>query len=178
MSPYSSYAQFYDEIEGQPTERAQIVTRAISRFLLGATSLLELGRGTGSVLALLGQVPNRSGIDISPEMLEVARVRLPGVRLIEGDIAAFDLDERFGVIICVYDTINHLLDFDSWVSLFAQVRKHFRQEAFLFSTSIPRVAWRLSAKRNLWFVTSREHSHYECHVPRFGDVRMGSGVLH
>ena len=44
--------------------------------------------------------------------------------MIEADIASFELDERFDVVICVFDTLDHLPRFELWESLFACVRAH------------------------------------------------------
>ncbi len=89
-----------------------------------AASLLELGCGTGTILAGLGSFESLTGIDRSPEMLSIAREKVPQARLIEADIADFDLGERFDVVICVFDTLNHLPRFELWQALFACTRAH------------------------------------------------------
>jgi SAM-dependent methyltransferase len=91
-----------------------------------ATSLLELGCGTGSILARITAVPSITGLDLSSQMLAFARSRVPNARLIETDIASFSLGEEFDVVICVFDTLNHLVTFDSWVSLFEATSRHLR----------------------------------------------------
>jgi SAM-dependent methyltransferase len=121
---YDRYSKFYDEVMDDPGPRAERVLDWIEQYVPHATSLLELGCGTGSILARLPSVPHLSGIDRSPAMLEVARRKVPGARLIEDDIRTFSLDERFDVIICVFDSLNHLLDFDEWRATFARVRDH------------------------------------------------------
>ena len=74
----------------------------------------------------LRRFPNSlSGIDRSPEIrFAIAREKVPEARLIEGDIAEFALGERFDVVICVFDTLNHLPRFELWESLFACTRRH------------------------------------------------------
>ena len=57
-------------------------------------------------------------------MLAIAAAKVPGARLVEGDMADFDLGRRFDVVACVFDSINHLLDVASWASLFACVHRH------------------------------------------------------
>jgi SAM-dependent methyltransferase len=89
-------------------------------------SLLELGCGTGSILAQITTVPSLTGLDLSSEMLALARSRLPHVRFVETDIASFSLSEEFDVVICVFDTLNHLVTFESWRSLFAATGTHLR----------------------------------------------------
>ena len=57
-------------------------------------------------------------------MLSVARAKVPAATFIEGDMAAFALGRQFDVVICVFDTLNHLTSFDQWISLFDCVRAH------------------------------------------------------
>jgi SAM-dependent methyltransferase len=57
-------------------------------------------------------------------MLAICASKVPGARLVEGDMRAFDLGERFDVVVCVFDTVNHLLDVPSWASLLAGAHRH------------------------------------------------------
>jgi len=73
------------------------------------------------------------GMDISPNMLDVARERLPGVQFVQGDISSFDLGRRFDVIVCTYDVLNHLVEFNHWLSCFACTCKHLTEDGlFIF----------------------------------------------
>lgn len=89
-----------------------------------ASSLLELGCGTGTNLAGLPELASLTGLDASPEMLAVARLKVPAATFLEGDMAAFDLGRQFDVVICVFDTLNHLASFDRWTSLFDCASAH------------------------------------------------------
>jgi SAM-dependent methyltransferase len=121
---YERFSAFYDAVMDDPGPRAARVARCIDAYLPGASSLLELGCGTGSILARLNSVPALTGLDRSPEMLNLARVKVPDARLVEGDMECFALDERFDVVICVFDSLNHLLTFDAWRSMFGAVHDH------------------------------------------------------
>jgi SAM-dependent methyltransferase len=69
-------------------------------------------------------VPSVTGLDRSPEMLAFAASKVPRARLIEGDMTSFSLAERFDVVVCVFDSLNHLLTFDAWQSVFEAVHDH------------------------------------------------------
>ncbi len=124
MTDYARFAPFYDAVMDDPGPRAHRVTEWIDRFRPGATSLLELGCGTGSVLARLSSIDDLTGLDRSPEMLAVAKDKVPRARLLEGDMKEFTLGERFDVVICVFDSLNHLLFFGDWESMFDAVHRH------------------------------------------------------
>ena len=124
MAEYERFSTFYDAVMDDPGPRAARVLGYIDRHLPSAASLLELGCGTGSILARLSTLPSLTGLDRSPEMLAVARKKVSNARLFEGDMESFSLGERFDVVICVFDSLNHLLTFDAWRSMFDAVYDH------------------------------------------------------
>jgi SAM-dependent methyltransferase len=124
MAAYERFAAFYDEVMDDPDERAALVAAMVARHHPDATSLLELGCGTGSLLARLESPAELVGLDRSPEMLAVAAAKVPGARLLEGDMAAFALGRRFDVVACIFDSLNHLTDLASWDALLGCVHAH------------------------------------------------------
>ncbi len=125
---YARFAGFYDAIMGDRTADIDRIRGYIDRYLPSAASLLELGCGTGAVLAGLADKLSATGIDLSPEMLAVASRSIPGARLVQANMAAFALDARFDVVICVFDTLNHLPDFESWQRMFERVHEHLADD--------------------------------------------------
>ncbi|HEX3840854.1 MAG TPA: class I SAM-dependent methyltransferase [Acidimicrobiales bacterium] len=136
MTAYERFSSFYDAVMDDPGPRADQVTAWIDRHLPGASSLLELGCGTGSILARIPSVLALTGLDRSPEMLAVARDKVPGARLVEADMTDFSLEETFDVIVCVFDSLNHLLTFGDWQSMFDAVHQHLRDDGlFIFDVN-------------------------------------------
>ena len=115
MTIYAKFATFYDEIMGDRTSEVQQLRDYITRYLPTATSLLELGCGTGALLAGLAKDMDVTGIDQSPEMLAIAAENAPSVTLVQGDITKFSLGTRFDVVICMFDTLNHVSEFTGWL---------------------------------------------------------------
>lgn len=101
-----SYEDFTEDIEFYEN-----VARAVDG------PLLELGVGSGRVAIRLAQAGfDVVGIDNSPTMLAEARRTLASIGkldgkldLIEGDMRAFDLDRRFGMVFVAACTFQHLL---------------------------------------------------------------------
>lgn len=127
MAEYAQFARFYDALNDEPESRSRKMLGYIQRYAPGARSVLELGCGTGAVLAGLGSGWLLTGVDRSPEMLAIARRRCPAARLLEGDIRSFALSESFDVVLCVYDTLNHVPTFEGWLQVFDRVREHLRE---------------------------------------------------
>jgi daunosaminyl-N,N-dimethyltransferase/N-dimethyltransferase len=71
------------------------------RFLEGAC-------GTGSFLDPLSRWYMVAGFDRSPEMLAVARGKLPETPLFEADLAGFEVDRPFDAAGCLFSSIGYL----------------------------------------------------------------------
>ena len=146
MSSYAGFARFYDSIMGDRSPDIERIRGYIERFLPSANSLLELGCGTGAVLAGLAKDLTLAGVDRSPEMLARAAASVPDARLVEADMTSFALGARFDVVICVFDTLNHLPRWESWQALFDRVHEHLARDGiFIFDVN---TTGRL---RRLWY---------------------------
>jgi SAM-dependent methyltransferase len=114
-------------------EMASYIRRLIRQHKPKANTLLELGCGTGAILKILAKYYDAVGIDLSPQMLAIARKKLPQVRFYRQDMVRFDFGTKFDVIICVFDSINHVLKFTDWQKIFRNVTRHLEQDGlFLF----------------------------------------------
>ncbi len=89
-----------------------------------AETLLELGCGTGSVLEQLQARYTVTGVDLSQQMLRIAKTKAPHARLLRKDITTLELGETFDVVVCVADVVNHLRPFRAWEALFARAYEH------------------------------------------------------
>jgi SAM-dependent methyltransferase len=98
----------------------------------GETASLELGIGTGRIALRLARAGlDVVGIDAAPHMLRRLRAKLTAepelakrVRAIECDMRAFFLGERFDLIFCAANTLQHLLTSDDQISAFLSVARH------------------------------------------------------
>jgi SAM-dependent methyltransferase len=124
LASYETWAPFYDAMRGDAAGPAAYVRELIAKHHPSADSLLELGCGTGSVLAELARDYRVTGVDLSQPMLDVARTKLPDVRLVQGDMTTVDLGETFDVVVCVADAINHVRPFAQWEAVFARAHAH------------------------------------------------------
>jgi SAM-dependent methyltransferase len=76
------------------------------------------------MLQLLSKHYDSVGIDSSRAMLSLAKKKAPRASLLLGDITNFSLRRRFDVILCPFDTINHVTSFAQWKKIFAGVHSH------------------------------------------------------
>ncbi len=84
------------------------VTRALSFFIPANSSVLQIGSGTGYLLNSLG--PNRGvGIDLSPQMVEIAKRNYPHLEFRVDDVENLQTEEKFDYVI-LSDVIGFLND--------------------------------------------------------------------
>jgi predicted TPR repeat methyltransferase len=124
MASYDVFAPFYDAVQGDRAEHSAYIRSLIQKHHPQAETLVEFACGTGSVLKQLRPYYRVTGVDLSEEMLDVAAEKVPGVALFRADMTKVDLGERFDVVLCVYDSINHLLRFAEWKAVFTRARDH------------------------------------------------------
>ena len=138
MTSYDPFAQFYDAVMGEPTATVTLLKTLIQEWHPQAKTVLELACGTGAVLKHLHPPYEVVGLDLSEGMLEVARRSVPAAPFYQGDMSAFNLPMSFDLILCLFDSINHLTTFARWQSLFQHVDQHLNpQGLFIFDVNTP-----------------------------------------
>jgi SAM-dependent methyltransferase len=154
MTGYDKFARFYDAVQGHGADRAAYVRELMAAHHPSARTVLELACGTGSILAQLRPDFDVTGLDRSPEMLAIAAAKVPGVRLIEADMTRFELNERFDVVLCIFDSINHLVEFADWEAVFDRAHEHLEERGiFVFDINTESRLAALAASEPLvhWF---------------------------
>jgi SAM-dependent methyltransferase len=121
---YAGFARYYDRIMGDRAPEIDRIRTYISRHRPGARSVFELGCGTGALLSGLVRDYSVTGVDRSPEMLAVAARTVPGARLLQADITSVALPYRFDVVMCMFDTLNHVVTVDGWLAVFRCAHEH------------------------------------------------------
>lgn len=88
---------------------ARDVVRRVHRLLPEASSLLDVGCGTGAHLEVFAACfGHAEGLELSPAMLERAQRKLPDIRIRQGDMRRFDLGRSFDVVTCLFTAIAYL----------------------------------------------------------------------
>lgn len=72
--------------------------------------ILDLCCGTGQLTGILTERGYRvTGLDGSNEMLKYARENTPNVEFIHADVCDFTLPEKFDLVTCFFDSLNHVM---------------------------------------------------------------------
>ncbi|HCT79844.1 MAG TPA: SAM-dependent methyltransferase [Micromonosporaceae bacterium] len=88
---------------------AELVTETILARRPEATSLLDVGCGTGEHLKTLSKLFNHvEGVDLSPSMVAVARAKLPSLDVHLEDMCELDLGRTFDAVISLSTAVAYL----------------------------------------------------------------------
>lgn len=136
------FARFYDLVNGWADD-----TRAAARLAASATSVLDLGCGTGLLAAHLAQAGKRvTGLDPASAMLDIARDRPGGtlVTWITADARNADLGEAFDLVVMTGHAFQCFLAPADRLALLRTVARHLGPDGrFLFDSRNPMAGeWR------------------------------------
>lgn len=103
------YHQFYSARGRDYAAEADQIAKLAGDSVPAAASLLDVACGTGQHLKRFSELfPDVEGVDLSEDMLRLARLELPSVSLHHGDMCSFDLGRRFDIATCLFSSIGHL----------------------------------------------------------------------
>ena len=98
---------FSDELDGKPLDRA-LLDGFAEMCRAGGGPVVDLGCGPGHVTRYLaGRGLDASGLDLSPEMVRIARARHPALAFAVGSMTALDApDGSWGGAVALYSIIH------------------------------------------------------------------------
>ena len=97
-------------------------------------SLLDLGCGTGNFLQKMEDKFDKCvGVDLSSAMIDIAKNNCKKTVFYVQDITKFSFNEKFNLITCNFDMINHLINLEDWAKVFSKVYNHLTDDGvFVF----------------------------------------------
>jgi SAM-dependent methyltransferase len=126
---YSKVARIYDllytgtGIKDYPAE-SEVLHAIIQEAAPGARTLLDVACGTGAHLEFLRRWYEVEGVDLSPEMLEIAHGRLRDVPLHVADMRTLDLGRKFDAVTCLFSAIGYVTERGEMWSTIQRLANH------------------------------------------------------
>ena len=126
---FDRFARYYDGDYRNYVEDLDLIVDLADE---SDSPVLELGCGTGRVMrALLEAGCTVTGVDVSSQMLDVARGKLEALPadgrygLVQDDLTTFVLqDDGFGLAVCASNTLMHLTDPAQQMALMRNAHRH------------------------------------------------------
>lgn len=113
---FSESATYYDKIysfKDYRTEALKLISIIREYLCSEENRLLDVACGTGCHIEYLKALFDVEGLDISQELLDLARRRNPGITFHHADMMNFDLHRKFHVITCLFSSIGYLKTLDN-----------------------------------------------------------------
>ncbi len=126
---FTQIAQHYDQLMGGVPYRlwVEYIENILSRFGARPVDVLDAACGTGTVSDLLkNKGYNLTGVDIAPDMIDIAKKRVSGVDFYVSDLAELDLDKTFDLAICLFDSLNYITEDDHLEKAIERISSHLR----------------------------------------------------
>jgi len=131
---FSKTARYYDKIYSRKDYHAEVqcLLPIIRKHLRsGGNRLLDVACGTGRHIEYLKEQFDVEGLDISQELLEIARQRNPKVLFHQADMMDFHLGHKYDVVTCLFGSIGYVKTLDNLGRAVNCMANHLWGEAFL-----------------------------------------------
>ena len=124
---FKETARYYDRIYSHKdyAGEAERILAIVDRELrTDGRRLLDVACGTGLHLKHLKAHFDAEGLDLSPELLEIARARNPQLTFHCADMRTFELGARFDVVTCLFSSIGYMTTVDDLHRAIARMADH------------------------------------------------------
>lgn len=135
MEAYTDFAYVYDVMMGSIPydEWADYVKELLEKeHIKAGAQVVELGCGTGAfTLEMCKRNYRMTGIDLSPDMLSVAKAKFEDteysdVVFSEQNMTEFEIPEKVDAVVSVCDAVNYVLEEDGLDNIFKCVEKSLK----------------------------------------------------
>lgn len=137
---YTELAYYYDTLMNDVDYDAwtDYLIEILNKFDVKHNDLLEMACGTGNIAIRMAKKGyDVTAFDLSVDMLSVAKHKAveskADVLFLLQDLKDIKISEKFGVILCLCDSINYLTDYKDLKALFNWVFVHLKENGiFIF----------------------------------------------
>ncbi|EXJ11072.1 class I SAM-dependent DNA methyltransferase [Imhoffiella purpurea] len=137
-SDFKTISTYYDALyvkdEEYSLEAAKVKELLIKHGVRSQSELLVLACGTGGHIPYFKDDYHVSGLDLSEDMLALARKKFPGLEFHSGNLIDFDLDRDFDAIVCLYGSIGFVKTLDNLRAAMQRIAAHLRPDGLALIT--------------------------------------------
>jgi len=133
---FDQSANIYDAVyaargKDYAAEAARVVELVREAGISSGGRLLDVACGTGEHLKHLKSQFDVTGVDRSRAMLDVARLKLPGVPLHEQSMTALEFGRTFHIVTCLFSSIGYLDSLEDMRSAIQSMADHLEPDGLL-----------------------------------------------
>ncbi|HEX3178908.1 MAG TPA: class I SAM-dependent methyltransferase [Methylomirabilota bacterium] len=121
--------------DGQAT--AGLVRDAIQKYSGSMPrSVLDVGCGSGRLLQLLADIPERAGIDLLTTNIDYATATRPGITFLVGDMRTLRLNRTFDLVTCLGNVVSYAVSDHELYATFDTLAAHTHPGAMLVADAL------------------------------------------
>lgn len=130
---FTKSAKFYDALYHFKDYKAasEKLNRIIKEHNPGAKTLLDTACGTGKHIEHLQHHYEVEGLDISEELLDIAKKRCPNTIFHIADVSNFTLNKKFDVITCLFSSIAYVKTTERLFSTLSYMSQHLNPDGLV-----------------------------------------------
>ena len=137
-SDFKVISAYYDELyvndQEYAPEAAKVKELLAKHGLPAQGDLLVLACGTGGHIPYFKDDYRVSGLDLSQDMLGLARKKFPGLEFHQGDLIDFSLGKEYDALICLYGSIGFVRTVENLRASLKRIAAHLRPGGLAFIT--------------------------------------------
>ena len=137
-SDFETISTYYDALyvndKEYSLEAAKVKELLIKHGVHLQADLLVLACGTGGHIPYLKDDYHVSGLDLSDDMLALARKKFPDLRFHLGNLIDFELEMDFDAVICLYGSIGFVKTVDNLRGSMERIAAHLRPDGVVLIT--------------------------------------------
>lgn len=141
MRPYERLATLYDKGEwgNFGLRYSKLLEILFKKYNFKPQVVFDVACGTGILVRELHKQNYQViGVDISPEMIEVAKKNTPNAEFFVEDIQSMKLNINVDLITCAFNSLNYLLNDKQIYDAFKTINSHLKHKGyFLFDVNTP-----------------------------------------
>ena len=155
---YNELAPFYDKIYHYVDyeNQARYFAKLMKEY--GTTEnveVLDVCCGTGTHSYFLNRMGlNVTGLDLSSEMLKIARAKNPDLNFVQADMRNFRLDKKFDAILCCFNAILYNKNRNELTAFLQNANRHLAQGGLLIFDAVDK---RIGKRPNKKTYAYQEH---------------------
>lgn len=116
---YKFFAKYYDKLMWDRSNYVLFINNVIKEYNLNPINILDIACWTWKVLSALNDKYNKYWIDLSENMLDIAKKNVKeGIFYRQDMRELYFNDIKFDLITNLFDSINHVIDFSDWEKIF------------------------------------------------------------
>jgi ubiquinone/menaquinone biosynthesis C-methylase UbiE len=125
---YTKSTKFYDALYSfkDYTATSKKLHALLRQLIPNAQSLLDVACGTGKHLEYLRSYYHVEGLDLNPDLLEIARGRCPGIPIHQANMVDFQLEHMFDVITCLFSSIGYVKTLKNMERTISTMARHLK----------------------------------------------------